>query len=259
MTYPYWHQESKSFHFQGMMDALQNRVEPGSVVLLQACAHNPTGIDPTRDQWKQIGRVMQEKHLIPVIDLAYQGYASGDVDEDAWSCRYFMSLGLDMFVCQSFSKNLGLYGERVGMVHVLCPTEAAQKAVSSQLKMQIRPMYSNPPKHGALIVMKILGNEQRMWSWKQELNTVAASMQKRRALLQKGLEEKGAPGKWHHLTEQIGMFAYTGLSERVCARMIQEHHIYLVKETGRISVPGVNPSNVDHIVDSIDEAIRFFQ
>merc|ERR1719150_3147834 len=142
-----------------MMKALREDVKPGSMILLHACAHNPTGVDPTQEQWKEIIAVMKEKELIPLLDSAYQGYASGDLDRDAYAARLLVSEGFELFLCQSFAKNLGLYGERIGMVHVVCSEKKAAEAVLSQLKLVVRPMYSNPPKHGAEIVMKILGDK----------------------------------------------------------------------------------------------------
>merc|ERR1711877_79071 len=171
-----------------MINALKNKAQPGSLVLLHACAHNLTGVDPTQEQWKVIAQVMQERGLIPLMDSAYQGYASGDLDYDARACRYFANSGMEMFFCQSFAKNLGLYGERIGMVHVVCNSTERAKVVTSQLKMVIRPMYSSPPIHGAHIVMKILGNPERFARWKAELKSMADRVLEVRDLLRKGLE-----------------------------------------------------------------------
>merc|ERR1712137_242537 len=159
------------------------------------------------------------------------------------------------FFCQSFAKNLGLYGERSGMVHVICATAEQQKAVTSQLKMVIRPMYSSPPKHGALIVMKILGDLERFARWKSELKSMADRVLEVRDLLRKGLEAKGTPGTWNHITDQIGMFSFTGLKPAECERLIAVHHIYLLK-SGRISLAGLNKNNVQYVVDSIDTVVR---
>merc|ERR1711933_299560 len=189
-------------------------------------------------------------------DSAYQGYASGDLEKDSFAVKLFVSMGFEMGMCQSFAKNLGLYGERIGMCHVVCSTPEQAKAVLSQLKLVIRPMYSSPPKHGAEIVMKVLGNEARFAKWKEELTEMSSRILEVRSLLRKGLEEKGTPGAWNHITDQIGMFSFTGLSEKECERLISEHHIYLLK-SGRISMAGLNKSNIQYMVDAVDEVVRY--
>jgi aspartate aminotransferase len=255
-VYPYWNAKTKGIDFDGMIDALRSQAAEGSVVLLHACAHNPTGVDPTQEQWVEIARVMKEKKLIPLMDSAYQGYASGDLDYDSWAVRYFEQEGFEFFMCQSFAKNLGLYGERIGCVHIVCNSAERASIVSSQMKLVIRPMYSNPPKHGALIVAKVLGNPERFARWRAELKAMADRILEVRAMLRKGLEDKGTAGPWNHITDQIGMFSFTGLSQAECERLISKHHIYLLK-SGRISLAGLNKSNVQYMVDSVDEVRRF--
>jgi aspartate aminotransferase len=255
--YPYWAGDTKSINFTGMMTALKTAT-PGACVLLHACAHNPTGVDMNETQWREVAALMKERKLIPLMDSAYQGYASGDLDKDSFAVRLFESLGFEMFMCQSFAKNLGLYGERIGMLHVICETPGHAEAVLSQLKLVIRPMYSNPPKHGAYLVMKVLGDEARFARWKVELKAMADRILEVRKMLREGLEKKGTPGKWNHITDQIGMFSFTGLTTPQCERLIKEHHIYLLK-SGRISLAGLNNSNVQYMVDSVDEVVRFSQ
>lgn len=254
-SYPYYEPKTRGFNFEGMMNCLKNEVPPGALILLHACAHNPTGVDPTEDQWRQIVEVFKAKKLVALMDSAYQGYASGSLDKDAFACRLFLSSGLEFFMCQSFAKNLGLYGERIGMLHVICNTTDQAKRVLSQLKLVVRPMYSSPPKHGAEIVMKVLGNEARFAQWKVELKAMADRILEVRALLRKGLEEKGTPGTWNHITDQIGMFSFTGMTPAMCERLIAQHHIYLLK-SGRISLAGLNKSNIQYMVDSVDESVR---
>jgi len=254
-TYPYYDKTApRSLNFDGMIAALKGAT-PGAMVLLHACAHNPTGVDPTEEQWKQIAEVMKEKQLTPLMDSAYQGYASGSLDKDAFAIRLFLSMGFEMFMCQSFAKNLGLYGERIGMLHVVCNTADQAKAVLSQLKLVIRPMYSSPPKHGAELVMQILGSDESFQAWQAELTEMANRILEVRDLLRKGLEAKGTPGTWNHITDQIGMFSFTGLSQAMCERLIKEHHIYLLK-SGRISLAGLNKGNIQYMVDSVDEVVR---
>jgi len=253
-TYPYYKAATKSLDFEGMTAALRT-ASVGSMVLLHACAHNPTGVDPTEEQWREIVSIMKARRLTPLMDSAYQGYASGSLDKDAFAIRLFLDEGFEMFMCQSFAKNLGLYGERIGMLHVVCSTSQQAKAVLSQLKLVIRPMYSSPPKHGAELVMKILGNEARFAKWKQELTDMSSRILEVRDLLRKGLEAKGTPGTWNHITDQIGMFSFTGLSEKECELLINEHHIYLLK-SGRISLAGLNKGNIQYMVDCVDQVVR---
>mmetsp|Transcript_142378 Transcript_142378/g.346012 ORF Transcript_142378/g.346012 Transcript_142378/m.346012 type:complete len:421 (-) Transcript_142378:164-1426(-) len=254
-TYPYYKAATKSLDFDGMISALRTGPAPGSMVLLHACAHNPTGVDPSQDQWRQIAALMKERQLIPLMDSAYQGYASGSLDKDAFAVRLFVSMGFEFFMCQSFAKNLGLYGERVGMLHVVCSSAEQAGAVLSQLKLVVRPMYSSPPKHGAELVMKILGNEGRFKAWQVELSDMADRILEVRNLLRKGLEAKGTPGTWNHITDQIGMFSFTGLTQAQCERLISVHHIYLLK-SGRISLAGLNHGNIQYMVDCVDEVVR---
>merc|ERR1740120_424938 len=160
-----------------------------------------------------------------------------------------------MFLCQSFAKNLGLYGERTGMLHVVCGKADHAKAVLSQVKLVVRAMYSSPPRHGAHLVVKILGDQDRFKRWQQELKAMADRINEARGLLRGGLERKGTPGTWRHVTDQIGMFSFTGLTKPQCERLIKEHHIYLLS-SGRISMAGLNKSNIDYMVDSVDEVVR---
>jgi len=253
--YSYYDPATKGFDYEGTMRAIRDEASEGSIILLHACAHNPTGVDPTEDQWREIAKVMQERRLIPLMDSAYQGYASGSLDKDAFAVRLFVSMGFELFMCQSFAKNLGLYGERIGMLHVLCKTPEAATAVLSQLKMVIRPMYSSPPIHGALLVERILGNASRLAQWKKELKEMAERVLEVRDLLRKGLEAKGTPGTWNHVTDQIGMFSYTGLSPAQCEYLTEKHHIYLLK-SGRISLAGLNKGNIQYVVNAFDDAVR---
>merc|ERR1711972_857137 len=198
---------------------------------------------------------MKERDLIPVIDSAYQGYASGSLEKDAFAIRMFESMGFELFLCQSFAKNLGLYGERIGMLHIVCGTAPQAKAVLSQLKVVVRPMYSSPPRHGAELVIRILNNPQRSEAWKKELKAMADRILEVRTLLRRGLEQKGTPGTWAHITDQIGMFSFTGLKAPQCERLINQHHIYLLM-SGRISLAGLNKKNIPYMVDCVDEVVR---
>jgi aspartate/tyrosine/aromatic aminotransferase len=209
--YPYYNASDRGFNFKGMIEYLQN-IPSRSVILLHAAAHNPTGVDPSQDQWRQIADVMKKRDLIPFFDTAYQGFASGCLERDAFAIRLFMERGFQMLVSQSYAKNMGLYGERIGALHVVCLNTKTADNVLSQLKLIIRPMYSSPPMHGALIVTKILSNPEYFQRWKNELNAISNRIITIRKLLRDELESLKTPGTWEHITNQIGMFSYTGLN-----------------------------------------------
>jgi len=157
--YRYYDPKTCSLDEEGFLSDL-GAIPEGSVVLLHACAHNPTGVDPTREQWRRVGDLMKRRKLMPWFDIAYQGFASGDLDEDAWAVRHFLETGFEMIVSQSFAKNMGLYCERVGGLHVVCSNASSAAAVLSNIEAIVRPMYSNPPAHGARIVTHILTNSE---------------------------------------------------------------------------------------------------
>ena len=191
-----------------MRDAGQNAA-PGSIVLLHACAHNPTGIDPTAEQWTEISNLVKEKKLFPFFDMAYQGFASGSTLRDAFAVRHFVQEGHQIALAQSFAKNMGLYGERVGAFS-LTTADASEKArVESQLKIVIRPMYSNPPLHGARVANTILGNEALYGEWEGEVRGMAERIISMRTRLYDELTTTHrTPGEWGHIKSQIGMFRY---------------------------------------------------
>ncbi|PFH38148.1 aspartate aminotransferase [Besnoitia besnoiti] len=253
--YPYWNPATLSINFEAMKHTLE-AAAPHSVVLLHACAHNPTGMDLNEAQWREILEMCKRKQFVPIIDNAYQGYASGDIVRDGFSTRLFCNEGnMEMFVCQSFAKNMGLYGERIGMLHIVCASAERAKTVLSQVKRVIRPMYSSPPLHGARIVSRLLGDPHAKQAWLAELKELAGRVQGVRATLRGGLEAKGTPGKWNHITDQIGMFSFTGLSRDQAERMTKHWHIYMMGN-GRISLAGLNNSNLQYVVDAIDEVVR---
>ena len=178
-----------------------------SIVLLHACAHNPTGIDPTQDQWIQISEVVKSRKLFPFFDMAYQGFASGDTTRDAFAVRYFVAQGHQVALAQSFAKNMGLYGERVGAFSLTTADPEEKVRVDSQLKIVIRPMYSNPPLHGARIVNTILNNHELYAQWETEVKGMADRIIGMRCKLYDALTHQlRTPGQWGHIKSQIGMF-----------------------------------------------------
>lgn len=252
--YRYWDPKTKGLDIEGMLEDLSNAPE-GSAVLLHACAHNPTGVDPTPDQWKRICNVMKQKKLLPFFDSAYQGYATGSLEKDAFAVRHFLDQGMEMVCAQSFSKNLGLYGERVGCASVVCNTVVGKEACDTQLRGIIRPMYSNPPKHGCYIAKRVLTNPDIMNKWKKELNVMSGRILQMRTALRSALEQRGCPGSWNHITDQIGMFSYTGLSPEQVEFIEKKYHVYMLK-SGRVSMAGVSAAKVGYIADAITDAVK---
>lgn len=253
INYPYYDLATNSLKLKEMMDCL-SKAPAGSIVLLHGCAHNPTGMDPTKEEWKEIIEICKSCKLIPFIDLAYQGFASGDLDNDGYVPRAFAAAGLEFLVAQSFSKNVGLYGERIGALHVVCAKKESVPKVLSNLKASVRAMYSNPPCHGALIMAKILSDPKNTNEWKEELKKVAGRIKEMRKLLFDELVALKTPGNWEHITKQIGMFSYTGLTKEQCKAMVEKHHVYLL-ESGRASMPGINHKNYKYLAKAMHDVV----
>ncbi|MCJ1241793.1 aspartate transaminase aat1 [Varicellaria rhodocarpa] len=247
--YRYYNKDTIGLDFEGMVADMKAAPE-GSIVLLHACAHNPTGIDPTEEQWTQISDVIKEKKHYPFFDMAYQGFASGDIDKDAFPIRHFVKEGHNISLCQSFAKNMGLYGERVGAFSIVCESAEEKKRVDSQLKILVRPLYSNPPVHGARIASEILNDPALNKQWLGEVKGMADRIISMRALLKQNLEDLGSKHDWGHITSQIGMFAYTGLTPAQMDQLAKEHSVYATKD-GRISVAGITSGNVRRLAESI--------
>eukprot|EP00922_Rhytidocystis_sp_ex-Travisia-forbesii_P063843 GHVS01094951.1.p1 GENE.GHVS01094951.1~~GHVS01094951.1.p1 ORF type:complete len:332 (+),score=34.37 GHVS01094951.1:157-1152(+) len=254
VDYPYWIPDSKSIDVKGMIECLET-AEAGSLVILHPCAHNPTGMDPTQEQWHGIVDVVKRRQLLPLLDSAYQGFASGCLDEDSFAIRLFERSFNELFVCQSFAKNLGLYGERVGMLHVVCDSASTAAACLSQLKHITRTLYSSPPVSGARLALGVLTDATKHKLWMHELKGVATRIKALRQTLVDGLTSRGTPGNWDHITRQCGMFSFTGLSPSQCERLVCKWHVYLLKN-GRISLAGLNNSNIEYVMDAIDEVVR---
>jgi len=255
--YRYYDSASSDLDFDGLMEDLAN-IDEGTVVLLHACAHNPTGMDPTPEQWNDISAIMSKRKLFPFFDCAYQGFASGNAPEDAAAIRAFVADGghRNLAVVQSFSKNFGLYGQRVGALSIVgsSPDEAAN--LLSQLKITIRPSYSNPPRHGARIVSTILGDDRLKGEFIDQCRDMAERINRMRISLRGNLEDElGSTHSWKHITKQIGMFAYSGLSQDQVVSLRDKHHIYCTLD-GRISMAGVTSGNVDYIAGAIHDVTK---
>jgi aspartate aminotransferase len=253
VKYRYFDSRTNDLDLNGMLDDLK-AAPNNSVVLLHVCAHNPTGVDPTKEQWKQIAQVCQEKNHLPFFDCAYQGYATGDIEGDAFSVKYFVELGFEALLAQSFAKNLGLYGERIGAFSVVCKTADGANKVLSQLKLIVRPMYSNPPLHGARIVATILSDESLYKEWAAEVKMMSNRIIDMRKALYDILQEKKTPGDWSHILKQIGMFTYTGLKPEQVEKLITNFHIHMMKN-GRISMAGLNSKNVRYVAEAFHTVV----
>eukprot|EP01099_Mayorella_cantabrigiensis_P005406 TRINITY_DN4324_c0_g1_i1.p1 TRINITY_DN4324_c0_g1~~TRINITY_DN4324_c0_g1_i1.p1 ORF type:complete len:410 (-),score=94.16 TRINITY_DN4324_c0_g1_i1:228-1457(-) len=252
-SYRYLASNGTQLDLQGLLTDL-DAVPAGSVILLHPCAHNPTGVDPTKEQWNQIVDLVQRKKLLPYFDSAYQGFATGDLDNDAYAIRLCAERKIELFASQSFAKNLGLYGERAGAFHVLTSSPTQARYVLSQLKIVIRPMYSNPPLHPARLVTAVLNNPESYEEWKGCLRTMSGRLIKMRHELHRKLIELKTPGNWDHIVTQVGMFSYTGLTEEQVNILVTKYHIYLLKN-GRISLSGLNEKTVGYVAQAIHDAV----
>jgi len=251
--YRYYDVQQSQLEFDNLLQDVRS-MPSGSIVLLHACAHNPTGMDPTLEQWKEISSVMKERRLVPFFDCAYQGFASGDARRDADAIRLFVNDGHLLAVVQSFSKNFGLYGQRVGALSILCESPHEAECVKSQLKRIIRPMYSNPPKYGANIVKTILQDQQLTNDFHDQCSDMATRIHTMRRKLRTALEQKDDTRTWQHITQQIGMFAYSGLTPEQVTKLRTDYSIYCTLD-GRISMAGVTTHNVDYLANAIQKVL----
>ncbi|KAK3263085.1 hypothetical protein CYMTET_28091 [Cymbomonas tetramitiformis] len=253
-SYRYYNPATRGLDFQGLCEDLC-AAPAGSIILLHACAHNPTGVDPTHEQWAEILKVVKAKQLLPLFDSAYQGFASGDLDRDAQAVRMFVNAGLEVIICQSYAKNMGLYGERIGALSFVVADAGVAKKVYSQMQQVIRPMYSNPPMHGAAIVERILSNKENYEAWKLEVKGMADRIISMRTALHSALQKLGTPGNWDHILNQIGMFTFTGLNSAQVTNMTKKHHVYMTQD-GRISMAGVTAAKAQYLAAAIDDSVR---
>lgn len=258
-SYPYFDAQTKGLDFAGMKKGLEDAPD-GSVVLLHACAHNPTGVDPTEHQWAELADLMGRKGHFPFFDCAYQGFASGSLSKDNAAVRLFVERGFELVVAQSFAKNFGLYGERAGCLHfVAAPSAQAGDVtarVASQLAILQRSEISNPPAYGARIASLVLNDEALFAEWEDNLRTMSGRIIEMRRRLRQLLEEElKTPGTWRHITDQIGMFSFTGLSEKQVLALRDEAHVYMTKN-GRISMAGLNTRNVEYFARAVDKVVR---
>ena len=246
--YSYYNAETHDKDFPAMLADLE-QAQAGDVVLLHGCCHNPTGIDPTAEEWEQLAKLCADKGLLPLFDFAYQGFAKG-VEEDAAGLRTFAKHCKDLLVASSFSKNFGLYNERVGAFTLVGETAEISTTAFSQVKAIIRSIYSNPPAHGAAIVTQILNNAELRAEWEQEVKEMRDRIQEMRELFVATLKAEGVEADFSFIERQNGMFSFSGLNKEQVNRLKDEFGIYIVG-SGRISVAGMTKSNMGPLCKGI--------
>ena len=252
-VYPYLSDDKTSLDMTGMIDALEREARAGDAIVLHACCHNPTGIDPTADQWSEIAELTAQRGLLPILDFAYQGFGDGP-GEDQVALKHIAAHHREYFVCSSFSKNFGLYSERVGALFGVSPTRDSAERLLSQLKQAIRVNYSNPPRHGAAVVATILGDAGLRAEWLAELAGMRERIHKMRHSFVQGMRAAGCETDFSFLLNQKGMFSYSGLTPMQVDWLKTQKAIYMVG-TGRMNVAGMTPDNLPILCSAIARAI----
>jgi len=247
-TYPYYDPATRGVRFDAMLEAL-NHAPSGTIVVLHACCHNPTGADLTPAQWEQVVQAVKSRGLVAFLDMAYQGFGAG-LAEDAAVVGQFLAAGIDFFVATSFSKSFSLYGERVGALSVVCDSADEAARVLSQLKIAVRTNYSNPPTHGAQVVTAVLTTPELRRQWEQELAGMRTRIQEMRGALADSLARAGVKGDLGYITRQKGMFSYSGLTKEQMHRLRDEFAVYGV-DSGRICVAALNRGNLGPVVNAM--------
>lgn len=251
-NYRYYDAKNRGIDFEGMLADLASAA-PGSIAVLHACCHNPTGYDISAAQWDQVVAMCKSRGLLPFLDMAYQGFGYG-LAEDGAAVQKFTAAGLSFFVASSFSKSFSLYGERVGALSVLCDNQDEAARVLSQLRVVIRTNYSNPPTHGGTVVAAVLANPQWRALWESELAGMRTRIKAMRQKLVDGLKAAGLQQDMGFITNQIGMFSYSGLSREQMVRLRQEFGVYGT-DTGRMCVAALNGKNIDYVCASIAKVV----
>lgn len=250
--YPYFDAARNGLDRDAFFDALKN-VPAGDVVLLHACCHNPTGADLSADDWKTVATIAAERGWLPLLDFAYQGFGDG-LDFDAGGVRTLAEAGVPLIVAQSFSKNFGLYQDRVGALHILCDSVDAATRVGSQLKVAIRVNYSNPPAHGGAVVSTILTDPELEGQWREELSNMRSRINDVRDAFVRALREASVSRDFGFLNQQRGMFSFTGIQKPEVKRLREEFAVYMV-ESGRINVAGITSENLPRLVAAIKQVL----
>lgn len=250
--YPYFDAGHHGLQREAFLAALK-AIPEGEVVLLHACCHNPTGVDPEAEDWKEIAATCGQRNLIPILDFAYQGFDRG-LAEDTTAVRAFAEVGLEFFVASSFSKNFGLYQERTGALHVVADSSKVAAAVQSQIQAIVRTMYSNPPAHGAHIVATILSSNELRAQWESEVAGMRDRIRQMRELFVQQLKAAGIQQDFDFLLQQNGMFSFSGLKPAEVERLRDEHAVYMIGN-GRINVAGITTNNVGRLCEAIAKVL----
>ncbi|AGP43896.1 amino acid aminotransferase [Serratia plymuthica] len=248
LEYAYYDAANHSLDFDGLLNSLK-QAQAGDVVLFHGCCHNPTGIDPTAEQWAQLAELSVANGWLPLFDFAYQGFAKG-LEEDAQGLRIFAAKHQELIVASSYSKNFGLYNERVGACTIVAADAETADRAFSQVKAAIRANYSNPPSHGAAVVATILGDDALRALWEQELTDMRQRIHRMRQLFVNTLQEKGAEQDFSFIINQNGMFSFSGLSKEQVLRLREEFGVYAVN-SGRVNVAGMTPDNMAPLCEAI--------
>lgn len=251
-SYPYYDAAARGVNFKAMMDSLRT-LPAGSIVLLHACCHNPTGVDLSDQQWKDVVAVVKQRELIPFLDIAYQGFGDG-IDADAHAVRMFAESMAPVFVANSFSKTFSLYGERVGGLSVVTQDSDEAARILSQIKRVIRTNYSNPPTHGGQIVTTVLNDEQLRALWVSELETMRDRIRDMRQSLAETIRQRLPLVDFSFVTQQRGMFSYSGLSKEQVRRLREEFSVYAI-DSGRICIAALNSHNIDYVADAVASVV----
>ncbi|KAJ6003210.1 hypothetical protein N7451_005757 [Penicillium sp. IBT 35674x] len=251
---PYFSSKTNSFDFVRFSEAIK-LLPAQSVVLLQSGAQNPTGCDPSPDQWQELASIFSQRGHLAFFDAAYPGFASGDIDTDLESVRLFADHEIPLIFVSTYGKSFGLYSERVGILSILAPSEEVGKRIEKQLSLLARVESGAPPDFGSKIIETVLSDQVLEHQWRGEVRDMANQLKQRRIALRERLEELETPGNWQHITDQKGMFSYVGLTVEQVTLLRNEHHVYL-QDTGRISIAGLNKFNMDHTARSISDVIK---
>lgn len=246
--YPYYDAEKHVIRIDAMLDAL-SQVPIGDLVLLHACCHNPSGMDPSEDEWRAIADVIVERELVPFIDMAYQGFANS-LAADAFAVRHMAGLVPEMIVSNSCSKNFGLYRDRVGTLSILAANAESRDTINSQVNNVVRTIYSVPPDHGAVVVSLILNDPELKAAWRLELAAMRGRLREMRVLLNDALVARAPDHDFSHLNRATGMFCFLGISAEQVARLKKDFGVYMV-DSSRINIAGITAHNVNYLADSI--------
>lgn len=251
-TYTYLNESRTGLDFQGLLDSI-SQIPGGDVICLHACCHNPTGVDPTAEQWDQVAALCNERGILPLVDFAYQGFGNG-ITEDAAALIPFRQGGKEFIVCSSFSKNFGLYGERIGALTVVSEDDNTAAVTLSHAKRAVRTNYSNPPKHGGAIVSTVLSDEQLRSQWESEVAKMRNRINDMRDKFVKAMQQRNAPVDFGFIQSQRGMFSFSGLNKEQVDTLRNDHSIYIVG-SGRINVAGLTDENLERFCDCVMQVL----